>query len=360
MIQHPSYVKSVEDYEIAAAASKLGYHGYIPHQVVRDMMAVRGNQIMNNDKIVDLWPTPYSIALIELFSMFEQNVPITGSLLEFSVSVLKLMSKRVNLRSLEQSLSTREPVVIDMEDKQVNYADDLSEISPELFEILKVDTEGTPINELVLHPDVYEVIHFYNGLKRISGDLFPVKIVTRDRMTKVSDVHKVRRYRFALPSFLADIALKKPTIKVEEIEMKQNNSVVVMVDVSWSTTLSSSYNSMVKAVMLSLLDSFIDNETTVDVLEFFNSPSREFTISTKEGLIDYINFKPTPQIGASGWSSMGKFMKKYDGKTVILITDGELVTGPIAGNPRLFIVSNRYNRKLADLSFQTDGKFVVV
>jgi len=360
MVQHPSYVRSVEDYEISAMASRLGYVNYLPYQVVRDMMAIRGNQIMNDGKIVDLWPTPYSTALIELFSMFDQTIIKSNSILEFAVNVLKLMSRKVNLRELEKSLSTKQPVLIDLESKQVNYADDLSEVNPEYFDILGIETTGIPINELVLHPDVYEVIHFYNGLKQISGSLFPTTIVTRNKMTKVSDVHKVRRYRFALPSFLADIALKKPSIKTEEVEMKQNNSVIVMVDVSWSTTLSSTYNSMVKAVFLSLLDSFIDNETTIDVLEFFNSPSREFTISTKEELINYVNYKPTPQLGASGWSSMGKFMKKYDGKTVILITDGELVTGPISGDPKLFIVSNRFNRKLADLSFNTDGKFVVV
>lgn len=360
MIQQPKYVKNVEDYEIASMAQRLGYSKYLPFQVVRDLMALRGYQMMNDDKIEDLWPTPYSSILVSLYSMFDQLVVKGSDILEFAVNILKMLSPYVNLRELEKSLTTQEPVTIDMTCKQVNYKDDLSEVNPEYLSLLEVEIGDTPINEIVLHPDVYEVIHFYNGMKQISGSLFPITVPTRNKMTKVADVHKVRRYRFALPSFLTDIALKKPTIKAVEIETKQNNNVVVMIDVSWSTTTSSSYNSMVKAVLLTLLDSFVDNETTIDVLEFFNSPSRELTITTKEDLIKYINYKPTPRLGSSGWSSMGKYMKKYDGQSVILITDGELVTGPISGNPRLFIVSNRHNRKLSELAYNMDGKFVTV
>jgi len=358
MINLPKYVRNVSDFEIDVVAERVGYQGYIPYPIVRDLMAIRVGHLIHEETI-DVRPTSYSTTLISLYNMFSDEVVRKLDLIEFAVNLLKLVSPRVNLRDLERVGSSQAPVMLDTTDSQVNYRDDLSSINKEYLEFLGVDT-SVPVNEIVLSPEVYDVIHFYNGLKQISGELYPTKKVSRSKMSKVSDAHKVRKYRFAMPSFLSDIALKKLTIKTIETETKQNNSVVVMVDVSWSTTVHPTYFSMVKAVMFSLMDSFVDNMTSVEVLEFFNAPSRELTINTKEELLGYIGHKVKPVLGSTGWAGMGRYMGKYSGKTIILITDGDLSITHVPADIKLYIVSSSYNPKLAAVSFNSGGKFVIV
>ncbi len=358
MINLPKYVRNVSDFEIDVVAERIGYQGYIPYPIVRDLMAIRVGHIIH-EGVIDVRPTAYSTTLISLYNTFSDEIIRQLDLIEFAVNLLKLVSPRVNLRELERGISSQHPIMMDISDSQVNYRDDLSTINKEYLEFLGVDM-SVPVNEIVLTPEVYDIIHFYNGLKQISGELYPTKRISRSKMTKVSDAHKVRKYRFAMPSFMSDIALKKLTIKTIEVETKQNNSVVVMVDVSWSTTMHPTYFSMVRAVMFSLMDSFVDNRTSVEVLEFFNSPSRELTINTKDELLGYIGHKIKPVLGSTGWAGMGRYMGKYAGKTIILVTDGDLTITHVPDDIKLYIVSSSYNPKLAAVSFNSGGKFVIV
>jgi len=348
----------VTAYDIMRSAERMGYEGYIPISIVSDMAYLRIYKMLNAYGATGR-PSPYTETLIELMDMVNADSVETNNPIEFAINVLKLISPKVNLRSAEYCRLSGNPILIDMESRQMNYKDDISTINPEHLELLGIDA-SIPANELVLTDELLDIIKFYNGMKHVAGELFPTRVSQVSRLSKLSDIHKIRKYRFALPSFKTDIALKKPFIRESKVIMNQNNSVVVMVDVSWSTSTNPKYFSIVKAVLLSLLDSFIDDVTEVTILEFNNMPVKEIVLNTRQDLKEYVNYKFSPVLSAKGWKNVYNHIKKYDSNSVIFITDGLESIVNFPSNIRLFAVSTNRNKELDELCVNSGGKMVLV
>lgn len=351
---------TVSNGDIITTADRLGYDRYLPLDVIRDFAYLRIHSILGTNLTI-LRPNSYTSGLLELMDMINSDAIETNNSVEFAVNVLKLISPRVNLRELESSRVTKMPILIDYEFKQMNYRDDISLINPEYMELLGVDT-SQPTNEIVLSEEVQDIIHFYNGITKISGELHPQTISYICPLTNLRQVGKVRKYRFGLPSFITDLALKKLFVRDSEVVMTQNNNAVVLIDVSWSTTINPKYFSIVKAVLLTLLDTFVDGVTSITILEFHSAPSRELVLSTKEEVKQYINHKPTPVIGPSGWKNVCQYIKKFRfrDESIILITDGKLNVSWIPDGLKLYAVSTGNNTSLGATCINSGGKLVLV
>jgi hypothetical protein len=348
----------VSHYDIIHSAERMGYDGYIPLNVVVDIAYMRMYAMLHVEGVIDR-PSPYTTTLQELLALVNADAIETNDPIEFAVNVFKLISPRVNLRHAEYNRYSGDTILIDIKCNQVNYKEDIALVSPEHLELLGVDTT-VPANEVVLSDEVLDIIRFYNGMKHVTGELFPTRVTQVARISRLSDIHKIRKYRFALPSFKTDIALKKPFIRESKVVMNQNNSVVIMVDISWSTSNNPRYYSIVKAVLLSLLDTFVDGVTEVTVLEFHNMPSKEVVLTTREELKAYVNYKFTPVVSARGWKGVYNHIKKYDGDSVIFITDGLEDISNFPPNIKLYGVSTNRNKRLHDLCVNSGGKLVLV
>lgn len=348
----------VSHYDIIRSAERMGYDGYIPLNIVVDIAYLRMYTMLNASGVIDR-PSPYTNTLQSLLTMVNVNAIETDDPIEFAINVLKLISPKVNLRHAEYNRYSGDAILIDINSSQVNYKEDIALVNPEHLELLGVDT-SVPANELILSDEVLDIIKFYNGMKRVTGELFPVRVTQVSRISRLSDIHKIRKYRFALPSFKTDLALKKPFIRESKTVMNQNNSVVVMVDISWSTSNNPRYFSIVKAVLLSLLDSFVDGVTEVTILEFHNIPSKEVVITTREDLKEYVNYKFTSIVSARGWKNVYNHIRKYDGDSIIFITDGLERIANFPPNIKLYGVSTNRNEQLHDLCVNSGGKLVLV
>ena len=348
----------VSHHDICNTADRLAYEGFIPFGLVTDIAYLRIYSMLNVDAKLDR-PSPYHDTLYSLMDMVNAEAIETNNPIEFAINILKLISPKVNLRKMEASRFTNQPVLIDIENKQLNYKVDISSINPEHLELLGID-DSSPVNEIKLSEETLDILKFYNGMKRVSGELFPERVSQVSKLSRISDLHKVRRYRFALPSFISDVVLKKPYIRESKTVMKQNNSVVVMVDVSWSTSNNPKYYSIVKAVLLSLLDSFVDGISEITILEFNNKPVKEVVLNTKDELKGYINYKFVPVLGPKGWKNMYNHIRKYNGESVIFITDGLEDVTDFPTNIRLYVISTNHNKHLNGLCVNSGGKFVLV
>lgn len=348
------------DGDITDSAFRLGYHGYLPIDVIRDISHLFIMRMLNMD-LGWLYALEYNRVLIELLDMVESDKVETCNPIEFAVNILKLISPKVNLRLLNIARSNGSILIpIDENNSQQNYNVDLSLLSVETKELLGVDT-NIPVNEIVLSDDVLDVIQYYNGMKKVPGDLLETVKPQVSKISKLSDFHKSRKYRLALPSFITDLALKKLLIKTSEVILSQNNKVTVLVDVSWSTTKNPKYFLIVKGVLLALLDSFIDGVSEITIMEFHNTPSRELVITTKDMLKEYINYKPSPIVGPPvNWRSMYHHIHKFDGQSVIFITDGRETITTFPSNIKLFCVSTGDNKLLETMCINTGGKLVLV
>jgi len=348
----------VSEYDIIRSAERMGYSGYLPIPIIIDIAYLRIYKILNINYVIER-SSPYTNTLIELLDLVNSDVIETSDPIDFAINILKLISPKLDLRKAEASRLSGASIFVDIDSRQVNYKDDLTTINPAHLELLGIDID-VPTNELILSDEILDIIRFYNGMKHISGELFSERVSQVSVISRLSDIHKIRKYRFSLPSFKSDLALKKPFIRESKEVMNQNNSVVVMVDVSWSTSTNARYFSIVKAVLLSLLDSFIDGITEITVLEFNNMPVKEVVLRTSSDLKEYVNHKFTPILSAKGWNNVYNHIKKYNGDSIIFITDGLESIVNFPANIRLFAVSTNRNKELSELCINSGGKLVLV
>ena len=359
MITAPLHFDILDD-DIKDVAFRLGYNGYLPIGIIRDIAYLFMSNILMIDVKAQLISN-YNKTLISLMDMIESNKVETSNPIVFAINILKLISPKVNLRVMESARKSDSIYIsIDKNDNQKNYNVDLSLLSNETKELLGIDV-NEPTNEVELSDDTLSIIQYYNGMKKIPGDLLETTVPQVSKISKLSDFHKSRKYKLALPSFITDLALKKLLIRTSEVVLSQNNKVTVLVDVSWSTSKNPKYFSIVKGVLLALLDSFVDGVSEITVMEFHYIPSRELVITSKEVLKEYINYKPSPIVGPPvSWKSMCHHLQKFDGQSVIFITDGQETITSFPSNIRLFCVSTGSNKQLEAMSINSGGKLVLV
>lgn len=352
MIQLPKQITRLPlKSEIDETIEFIGYSGYVPYSIISDIYCLLIHQFYGTDPYIT--PCDYTELLEEVVSHIDNNDDY--DFLLTAVIVFKNLQSKINFRNVESNKNT---IMIDPDGNQKNYKVNLTDYSRQVLDILDIDLDED-LNVIELSEEIQEILEFQNGVRIMTGKSLVNEVTVKEKMNNYASIGKIRKYKYGLPWFTTDLALKKPYIKKLKEEKCQHDKAIIMIDRSMSTARKSIYQHLVKAVLLNFVDTFEDSINELTVIEFTNTIINEVVITSKKELLNYINSDLKALMSTTTYK--GGFIKlnKYFGKSITLITDGnadfvEELPNKIIWN----VVSLEFDSKLSAKANNTRGKFI--
>jgi hypothetical protein len=240
----------------------------------------------------------------------------------FAIRTLKTLYRRVDLRKLEASINNSDSFELNAQHVFQNYIFDGNSLSNLQLETIGITREN--IDTMELPEDVVQILKFNNGMLNLKPSLIDEYSTVKETIRTYGDFHKVRRYKFASPTFKADLGMKKLQItKVENIQQKQSECILA-IDFSKSMTTHPSCKPFIKSVLLYFIGEF--EKTTnlkLSLLIIVGKIYKQIDIKSADELVSVFSNLPEFILPTYDYESVFVDLNnKFPGKSVIFVTDG--------------------------------------
>lgn len=214
--------------KINDSLSMIDYEGYIPNNILRDLINIASNQIINNSAEEAInEASAYTSSLVKLFRKLNNSIyEKLNSPIHIAVNVLKLMHQGgIDFRLLEKVRASKADVN-SCYSSTFNYKFDLKELSYEVLEFLNISK--AQIQQIERLPD--EIIHILNFNNDIGKSLFPSRITTEvvyDKLRSYSQISKIKKTVMCRPDFISKFAIKDLNVKYTENQIENGKRLVI-------------------------------------------------------------------------------------------------------------------------------------
>lgn len=332
MLTHP-LMRKIDSTSISNAAERVGYELYIPETLVFHLATSILFHVSHGEpKKFITEKSAYTEALKSLIDLLNYDRFDVYDPLGCALLLLKLACKHVDLRKIEKAANTGESFSIDPKGTYKNYPIDLYSIPEIVLDLLEVHSDD--LSQAELSEDVLKVLGFYNGIHKKPGTIIDIKTREYARLSKFKEVTSIRKYKYSLPTFKADLALKKHIIKKTKIIQEDNNDIVLAIDCS----LGSDERELLllkKAVLLHYISIF-DENSSITYHEFSRNVLNTNIITSRQELISLFKQPLTRRLSLSrDTNALSQLGSIHEGKDIMIIT---------TGNPTFTLNRNRGNK----------------
>lgn len=342
---------NITDDSIKLYANKHGYDGYIPYDLIRDIMKCHFYESVygNFEAYID-GRTKYQNDLVDLMKSIEIDLNISS--IAFAIKLLKLISKRINLRSIGDHGIVYENT------PQLNYDVDLSTYDECIHELLDIDKASYNAKEL--DEDILNILRKTQGITIGSGydkEYLPSK----RQMRHYEDLIKVSATARMMPDFDLKFSQKQLFIKNQTSNYVSKNEKILAIDISASANKEIIkqyiYTGAIVLAPLFKIDGF-----TLDLHLFGCDVFYSYTVTSIQQLKAICENKHVDPEYKKGWRRTANFIHdNYQNKEIVIVTDGteENIFADKWCNNRIYAISDIANTKLMNLCKKTNGKFFV-
>jgi hypothetical protein len=336
--------------EIDRFTDMVGYDGYIPYNLIIDMYTIYKDRITGKSILINNEYTESILDLISTINVGKDNI------LKAMVVLVKSVSKEINLRRADCSGLFGNKLEIEST-KQQNYDIDVTDIHE--FDIGVLGLPLSMDNTTEIPEEALEILHFSEQLTKLFGS-FDEYLSVESYIRRFNELSKVRKYKLSLDDFKAKLALKKLSVRTEEISNVSKSDMVIMLDVSSSSAFNKHYRSLLKSVLISIGREFIDGFNKLTILEYSSSIIGTHTILKKSELIDYIN-ELRFSLSSIDTKPIHNSIRQYKGSKILFVTDGNVtVNDKFPLFVKWDVILSNSNTEFINLCKKTGGKCVTI
>lgn len=359
---HPILDVNISIDDIKDVAIREGYILFLPLTFIKHLMcAFSYYKVNRSPKECIQEINDYTIEFSKVLDMINFSQIYNGNPITFAIRVLKLVSKKVDLRKLEKCATVGIKFDIEKEDKFQNYKFDLKKLSPIQLEAIGIS--GTELDTIILSDEVQSLLIFYDGLSIIDPTTDTQYDVIKKQITSFSDFYKGRRYKLALPTFSVDLGMKKLQItKIDDTEILASE-VVIAIDCSLSMGMTNLARTLIRSVLLYYIDQLDRNERLVVTLLYIRGEITQVVRISNVNQLQVI-FRTLPDFilpvkhAANIFKDIGM---QYAGKSVIFLSDGLVdLKIPLKLNYKLYSIVLTPNEILKQTCLLSGGQFIVL
>jgi hypothetical protein len=362
IVPHTILSKDISSSEIDLIAEREGYIHFLPYTFIRYLAYSFSFHMVGKSPYECIQEiNPYTQMFGKLIGMIHYDEVSTFNPITFAIRTLKLIHRRVNLRKLEEASKTKMEFTFEITDKFQNYKCDLSSLSDCQLETIGVQREL--IESLELSDEVLNILRFYDGLKILKNPVDTTYDIVKQQIRSYNDFFKVRKYKFALPTFNVDLGMKKLQItKIDDSDI-YTSEVIVAIDCSSFMTNNPNSRSLIRSVLLHYIGQLekISNLTVTLVYTIGRVSSIKRITNPKELSEIFVSFPNFVLPVYPLTTIFSEFNKLYAGRSVILISDGSMVLKEaVKLKCQLYSIVLTHNDILKQMSLLSGGQFIVL
>ena len=362
ILPHPLLNERIDVDYIEEVAEREGYDKFIPYTFLRHLIyAFSFYQVERNPYDCIQENNEYTKEFRRLLGMLNFEDVKTHNPLVFAFRVLKIIGKKVNLRKLDISAQTGIKLSSDAAGENNNYKFDLHELSYQQLVCLGIPDAN--LDTVELSPEIQKILLLYDGMELFEQPLDSEYKVVKETIRSYSDFHKTRRYRMILPTFNADLGMKKLQVtKVEERD-KSASEVILAIDCSISMSQTPLSKAMIRSVILyyiGLMDKYPD--LSISIVYIVGGIDTVCLISSVEDLqYAFHHIRPFTLPVKQSRSIFRELGELYSGRSIVFLTDGKLdLPVAIKLNFKLYSIVLTPNETLKQMSLVSGGQFIIL
>lgn len=362
IIPHTILNKDISISDINLIAEREGYTHFLPYTFIRYLAYSFSFYMVGKSPHECIQETnSYTEVFEKLIDMIHYDEVATFNPLTFAIRTLKLVYRKIDLRKLERASQTKEVFTIEFSDKFQNYMCDLSSLSDLQLEAIGVQREL--VDTIELSDEVLSILQFYDGLKILKNPVDTTYDIVKQQIRSYNDFFKVRKYKFALPTFNVDLGMKKLQItKIDDSDI-YTSEVIVAIDCSSFMTNNPNSRSLIRSILLYYIGQLekVANLAVTLVYTIGRVSSIKRITDTRE--LSEI-FKSFPDFVLPVYpltTIFSEFNKLYAGRSVIFISDGSMVLRePVKLKCQLYSIVLTHNDILKQMSLLSGGQFIIL
>jgi hypothetical protein len=362
ILPHPMLEVMIDKAEIDFIADREGYTKFIPYTFVAHLIyAVSFYKVKRSQYECIQERNDYTIMFKKVLELINWKDVKTDNPIVFAIRVLQIMSKKTDLRNLELQATTGMHFDIEEQTECQNYKFDLKSLSN--TQLIALELDDKDLNTVELSEDIQKLLLFYDGMAVLKQPVDSEYNLVKKQISSFGDFHKVRQYRFALPTFNIDLGMKKLQItKVDTTEVL-TSEVILAIDYSFSMSDTLLSKEMIRSVLLYYIKQFEeDSNLSMSVVRLVGEIDSIQQITTKEELQSL--FKTVPKFVLPVKSSGSIFQdlnRTYPGRAVIFLSDGKIILKePIKLKFKLYSIVLSPNEMLKQMSLLSGGQFIIL
>jgi len=362
ILPHPLLNEKIEISYIDLVAEREGYEQFIPYTFVSHLIAAFSYFKVGMLPVYCIQThNDYAFQFKKLLDLIRFEDIKTNNPVIFAIRVLKIVSKKTNLRKLEQSAITGFTFGIEEETKCKNYKFDLYDLSP--AQLITLGLQDTDLDTVDLSEDILKLLLLYDGMNMLVQPLDPKYDVVKKQITSYNDFYKIRKYRLALPSYGFDLATKRLQItKVEDKEV-QTSEVILAIDCSLSMMVTPYSTAMIRSVLLYYIGTM---ETypgiTITVIPVVGGVDSIKSITNVADLQYMFNHLHKFILPVKKSDSIFKELDVlYPGRSIVYLTDGKIrLKSVLKLKYKLYSIVLTANDNLKKTSLLSGGQFIIL
>lgn len=366
ILPHPMLNLHIERDYIDQVAEREGYELFIPYTLVEHLIyAFSFYRVLRSPYECIQEKNSYTKEFHKLLGMIRFEDVKTDNPVVFAIRVLKIVSKKINLRRLDNAAQTGEFPEFwrdtDKDEKPNNYKFDLHDLSYQQLVTLRL--MGTDPDTVELSEEVQKLLLLHDGMQLFKQPTDPEYNVIKKTITSYSDFHRTRRYRMSLPTFGADLGMKK--LQITKVEEQDNyaSEVILAIDYSLSMNDTKLSKTMIRSVLLYYIGQMEKypniKMSIVNVIGAVDSVQK---IESIEELKSAFNNLPSFVLPVKPSTNIFKDLgSMYAGRSVVFLTDGRLVLPvPLKLNYKLYSIVLTPNEMLKQTCLISGGQFIIL
>ena len=363
IIPHPILNSKINCTDIDFIAEREGYTKFLPYTFIRHLAYSFSYHLVNLDpnECIQVY-NPYTIEFKKIINMIHYDEVNTMNAIKFAIRVLKSIDRKTNLRKLETAALTGTSFTILEESNYQNYKCDLIEFSSEQLDALNIKDDDN-LETIKLSDEILQILQFYDGLNLLKQTVDTKYDVVKQQIRSFGDFFKVRKYKFALPTFNVDLGMKKLQItKVDDSDV-YTSEVVIAIDCSASMGYITNARSLIRSVLLYYIGQLDKVKNLTVTLVFITGKISMIEKFTKAKDLT-IAFHKLYEFGVPTFSSHTMFTElntMYPGKSIIFVTDGTMqLKKSIKLKFQLYSIVLNHNEILKQMSLLSGGQFIIL
>lgn len=363
MIKEHHMLNSIDDKSIEEAAERVGFEHFIPKTLVRHLThACMYYLTDNNAELCIEETTTYTQSFRELIQLINFDRMLGISPLDSVLLLLKSVHGKVNLRRAEYSAcngygDTLEFNIDPANDNQ-NYAVDLTSIPEIVLDVLDIEAHEDT-NKTVLSEESLKILGFYDGFTSTPGTTVTREERKYEQISSFNQITKVRKYKYSLPSFKAELALKKHIIKKTDLVTEDKEDIILAIDCNLMSKRDE-LEFLAEAVLLHYLTIFDNNKITYH--EFSRFLLHEAHITSAEELIAlYLRKRERHLALYPTTNALNQLGSKYTGKNIVIVSPGDATFKLERNRGNIFHgVSFKENESLRKVCISSGGSYSIL
>lgn len=359
---HPILRPKISISDIDFIVEREGYTRYVPYTFVRHLAYAYSYKLVNQSpKDCIQEANAYTKSFGDILDVIDYEEVETNNPIKFAIRVLKLISRRVNLRKLETAAITGLPFTIEAEPQFQNYKCDIDSLSDFQLDVMRIDRNS--VETMELSDEVQQLLLFYDGLNVLKQTVDTKYDVIKHQIRSFSDFFKVRKYKLALPTFNIDLGMKKHQItKVDDSDIYTSEAIIA-VDYSISMGYTTNARSLIRSILLYYIGQFekVDNLTVI-LVRVVGKVQYVEKFTNIDSLVGALRREMEFMLPVAPVETMFSDLNKmYPGKSIVFISDGTMpLKNQIKLKFQLYSIVLNHNEILKQMSLLSGGQFIVL